>query len=241
MTKQPFAVFDIDGTLIRWQLYHAVVNRLAKEGALGASAQDKLKNAMMAWKRRESTEAFKTYERLLITMYEEALQHIDLTLFDQLVGQVIEEYKDQTYLYTRQLISDLKRKDYLLLIISGSHIELIERIGKYYGFDDWIGTHYERLDSGFTGNVHVPSHAKDKALKQLLGRHRVTMKDSLGVGDTKSDIPMLNMVERPIAFNPDRELFAAAKEKGWKIVIERKNVIYELEPKDGTYHLLHSN
>ncbi len=29
--SQPFAVFDIDGTIIRWQLYHALADELAKE------------------------------------------------------------------------------------------------------------------------------------------------------------------------------------------------------------------
>ena len=33
MTKgRPFAVFDIDGTLIRWQLYHSIADTLARLG-----------------------------------------------------------------------------------------------------------------------------------------------------------------------------------------------------------------
>ncbi len=39
---------------------------------------------------------------------------------------------------------------------------------------------------------------------------------------------MLEFVENPIAFNPEDTLFEKAKEQGWKIVIERKNVTYEL-------------
>ena len=31
-----FAVFDIDGTLIRWQLYHAIADELAKSGHIDA-------------------------------------------------------------------------------------------------------------------------------------------------------------------------------------------------------------
>jgi phosphoserine phosphatase len=39
---------------------------------------------------------------------------------------------------------------------------------------------------------------------------------------------MLELVERPIAFNPNKKLCAHAKKKGWEIVVERKDVIYKL-------------
>lgn len=232
-----FAVFDIDGTLIRWQLYHVVVNRLAKNGALGEDIASKLRQALMVWKRRESSEAYKAYERLLVTSYEQALLNIDAEVFDQLVLDIVDEYKDQTYAYTRNLVHDLKEKGYKLFIISGSHTEMIEQIGKYYGFDDWLGTEYERNGNRFTGKVQTASLDKRKSLETLLDRNDVTMKGSIAIGDTKSDIPMLAAVEQPIAFNPDKFLLAEARAQNWKIVVERKNVIYELESKNGTYIL----
>jgi phosphoserine phosphatase len=36
------------------------------------------------------------------------------------------------------------------------------------------------------------------------------------------------MCLHPIAFNPNKELFDHAREHGWNIVVERKNVVYEL-------------
>jgi hypothetical protein len=53
----------------------------------------------------------------------------------------------------------------------------------------------------------------------------------------KGDIELLEMVQNPIAFNPNTDLFEYAKSKNWKIVIERKNVIFELEKQDGKYIL----
>ena len=60
---------------------------------------------------------------------------------------------------------------------------------------------------------------------------------SVGVGDSESDIPMLSTVERPIAFNPTRNLYEHAVEHAWPVVVERKNMIYKLEPHDGVYRL----
>ena len=48
---------------------------------------------------------------------------------------------------------------------------------------------------------------------------------------------MLEIVDNPIAFNPDKEFFQVVKDHGWKIVVERKNMVYELAPSDGRYIL----
>lgn len=232
-----FAVFDIDGTLIRWQLYHTVVNRLAKSGTLGLQAQIELKEAMMKWKKRDNSDAFKAYEHRLVKHYEQSLRDIDTQLFDKIVEDVFNEYKDQTYTYTRNLLNKLKNEDYKLFIISGSQTELIEKIAKYYGFDDYISSHYERSHTGFTGKIDVSVLNKSESLKTLINRNNVTISGSYGIGDTKSDIGFLQKVENPIAFNPDTFLFNESKKNKWPIVVERKNVIYELKPMDKQYVL----
>jgi phosphoserine phosphatase len=52
---------------------------------------------------------------------------------------------------------------------------------------------------------------------------------------------MLDLAEQPIAFNPEVALFKIAQQKGWKVVVERKNIFYELEGKDGKYQLVKTN
>lgn len=234
---KPFAVFDIDGTLIRWQLYHAVVDKLATYGALGPDAKQRLREARMVWKRREHPESFKEYEHALVEIYESAIQNIGTKDFDAMVREVIEEYKDQTYVYTRKLLQDLKQKDYTLFIISGSHLELIEQIGQHYRFNDWIATTYERKGDSFSGKSFLAVADKKKCLEELVSKHGASYTNSLAIGDSGSDIAMLELVEQPIAFNPDRTLLEHAKQAGWPIVVERKNVVYNLEPSNGHYIL----
>jgi phosphoserine phosphatase len=78
---------------------------------------------------------------------------------------------------------------------------------------------------------------KDKALKQMVEKHHLSWPDSVAIGDSATDIKMLELVENPIAFNPESRLFKVAKSRGWPIVVERKNVIYELEKSTNGYHL----
>ncbi len=197
-----FAAFDIDGTLIRWQLYHAVVDELA-----------------------------------LIGVFEASFDKLKASDFDAATKAVFDEYKHQTYVYTRDLIKLLKGKGYTLLAISGSQTELVKHIADAYGFDDYIGSVYQRDGDHFSGQKTVASHNKKEVLEHLVEKHQLSFTDSWAVGDSASDASMLAMVTNPVAFNPDQTLYKEAKQQGWKIVLERKNVIYELEEHHGNYLL----
>ncbi|MDO8591434.1 MAG: HAD family phosphatase [bacterium] len=236
-----FAVFDIDGTLIRWQLYHAIADELAKNGHIDAQTHQKIKDARMVWKKRTHEEAFGTYQTELVIAYEKLLLDLSVKSFNEAVQAVFDEYKDQVYVYTRELIKKLKKDGYLLFAISGSQMEIVSKIAKYYGFDDWVGTVYAHEKDKFTGAVTIHLGGKHLILQELIEKHSASSKGSIAVGDGASDISMLEMVEKPIAFNPEKKLFDYAKNKGWKIVVERKNMVYELKKKDGKYLLAETN
>ncbi len=236
--RRKFAAFDIDGTLIRWQLYHAVADELARRGHFGAIEYQAVKDARMTWKKRESEDSFKHYEHALVNLVDQAIIGLEAAEVESACKSVIHEYKDQVYRYTRDLIRDLKAKDFLLFAISASQSEIVGLIARHYGFDDFAGSQYEIQNGRYTGRKDVlKSERKPEVLKHLVKKHEATLAGSVAVGDSESDIPMLEAVEQPIAFNPTKLLFGHAREHAWKIVVERKNVIYELEPGDGTYLL----
>lgn len=232
-----FAVFDLDGTLLRWQMFHAVVNNLAKSGLLGKTAYQDIKDARRQWKIRAHPQAFTNYEQFLLRSYLAAVKSLSAESFDKCVDSTIQEYKDQAYVFTRDLLKELKDEGYLLFAISGSHSEIVDNVARHYGFDDWVGSTYERKGRGFTGKSNTTFKNKDIFLARLVEKHQATFKDSIAVGDSLGDISMLKAVENAIAFNPSPELFSEAKKYGWPIVIERKSVIYRLEPKGGNYLL----
>lgn len=233
-----FAVFDIDGTLIRWQLYHAVVNELAKSGAISPSQASMIKEMRMRWKSRESEDAFHEYENYLVSVFEESLSRMNIKTVDNVINRVADIYKSQVYVYTRNLIQKLKSDGYYIIAISGSHEEIVSHIAKNYGFDIWVGSKFERKGDNFTGKNFIASKNKKQILERIVKENRFSYEDSYAVGDTASDAPMLEMVNNPIAFNPNRELLEIAKSRGWKIVIERKNVCYELtQQSNGEYKL----
>jgi HAD superfamily hydrolase (TIGR01490 family) len=238
---RPFAVFDIDGTLIRWQLYHSIADTLARLGHIEPKLYQQIKDARMVWKRRAKDTSFADYERQVIQVYDDTVKKLTKPQFEAAAQAVFEEYKDQTYTYTRRLIADLKQKNYLLFAISGSQTEIVTKIANYYGFDDCRGSAYEYKGGRYTGVKDVASFNKDIVLKELVEKHNAVYADSVGVGDSHSDISMLELVDLPIAFNPEKRFFKHSYEQGWKIVVERKNMIYELEKHNGKYQLAAPN
>lgn len=236
-SSRRFAVFDIDGTVIRWQLYHAIADELVKLGFVEPQAYASTKDARMAWKKRQEGASFKSYEDELVRVYQQVLLGLTTDQFEQAADTVFSEYQDQVYTYTRDLIAYRKSKGYLLFAISGSQSEIVEKIAGRYGFDDFLASDYKREGNKFTGEVTHYLGRKDQAIKELVKKHAATWAGSIAVGDSMSDKAMLEIVENPIAFNPEQALFDHAKQQGWKIVVERKNVVYELEENDGTYLL----
>jgi len=231
-------VFDIDGTLIRWQLYHSMVDHLAKRGLLGKDSSDLIKQERMRWKRREHERSFDEYESFLVDQYRAHIKGLNYQEYLKAARVVTREYIEQCYTYTRDLVKSLKARDYTLLIISGSPEEMIRPLAKHYGFDHFVAAKFA-VDSKkrFTGEIHTPVHDKKSAIEKLVDENGLSYKDSYAIGDTENDLPILKMVEHPIAFNPTKKLFQIAKSKGWKIVVERKNVVYQLSPKNNYYQL----
>jgi HAD superfamily hydrolase (TIGR01490 family) len=238
---KPYAVFDLDGTLIRWQLFHVIVDRLGKTGRIDKKTYQDILDSRMAWKRREEIDGFDRYQIKLIEAYNSIVTNLSQLELEDLANRAFEEHKDQSYVYTRNLMKDLKSKGYMLFAISGSFSEVVQLIAKHYGFDDSAGTMHAKSKGKFTGGIDVVQYErKVDMLDQLKKKYKLTDEGSVAVGDSMGDYAILKHVQNPIVFNPARELFIKAQDHGWKIVVERKNVIYEMT-KQGNDYIVRAN
>ena len=229
MTQRPVAVFDIDGTVFRSSLVLELVERLIEHELFPKEAREEFAEERIKWLDRKGD-----YEKYIGKVVKVFGDHIKGILFEEVAnvaGEVIEEKKDRVYRYTRDLITDLKKKGYFLLAVSHSPKFIVDGFGYEAGFDKVYGTFYATGASGrFTGIIEDEDIIKNKAavLQRAVRKEGLTLEKSVGVGDTESDIPMLERVETPIAFNPNQALYQHAKRRGWKVVVERKDVIYKL-------------
>lgn len=236
-----FAAFDIDGTLFRSGLSREVIYELVRMGAVPEHVLKNVADKETAWKKRTHGSAFAEFDQAMIDGFDEQLPRLKIAYFDLAAEQVIAAHKDNVYVYTRNLVRTLKEQDYFLIAVSGSQQEIVGPFAEHYGFDTWVGKRFERGGEYFTGHARKTHDKKGKHLQKLIDKHDLTLAGSIAVGDSGGDIEMLSMVEQPIAFNPESNLFEQARAKGWKIVLERKNMIYELEQKGAAYELHAAN
>jgi len=231
-----FAVFDIDGTLYRWQLFHELVQELTFAGAFDETVFHEINDRWNKW--RGGAMSFDEYESYIVTVLMAELPKLSVELFDATCQKVVAQSRHKTYHYPRQLIADLKAQGYFLIALSGSQQELVDGFAAHYGFDVALGALYERQESRFTGKVIRPILGRKKELlSEIIVTHDLTTTGSIGVGDSEGDIGMLSLVESPTAFNPSSGLFEHAKASGWPIIIERKNIAYRMEHQDNAFVL----
>jgi HAD superfamily hydrolase (TIGR01490 family) len=235
--ERKFAAFDIDGTISRSALFFQVVDELINSGSLALDFRVKLDEKYDQYRKRSHINAFKDYSQLSVDILLENLHKIPVEAYRAAVNKVVPKNADYIYVYTRDLIEKLKQQGYFMIALSGSEMYSVQKFTEKFGFDIAVGEYYHEKDGYFTGEIDQVIHKKDTFLKRFIVEHGLTLEGSYAVGDSSGDIGMLQLVENPIAFNPEDTLFEEAKHNNWKIVIERKNVIYELERADGLYIL----
>ncbi len=227
--KRKVAFFDVDGTIFRSSLLIELVYALMKQGLFPKTAERIFINEKRDWNNRQGS-----YEDYIMAVVKTFMKHIRGVPYKDFmnVGEKLVGFeKDKNYNYTKELILKLKKKGYFIVAISQSPKGILDKFCKNLNFDKVYGRMYELgPDDEFTGQVMDEHLIENKAniIKRVIEKENLTLKDSYACGDTEGDISMLEMVDRPICFNPNQKLFRYAKINKWPVVVERKDVIYEI-------------
>jgi HAD superfamily hydrolase (TIGR01490 family) len=229
MEKKKIAIFDIDGTIFRKNLGFELIDELAWLKVFKREIRKTLIKLYTRWLDHEGT--YEEYRLALVDLYEKNLKGCHKEDILRASQVVVPFYKNRTYIFANQLIEKLRKEKYHIIAISGSPIEIVEEYNKYLKFDAVFGSVYEIDKNGcYTGKtIFEPTVHKGHVAKQYIAENNLTLKDSYGLGDTESDAKFLSIVDNPIAFNPNSNLRAIAQKEGWRIVVEKKDVIYEIK------------
>ena len=222
------AIFDIDGTIFRSSLLIELVEVLIEEGSFPVSARSEYEKEHKRWLDRKGD-----YESYIMAVIHVFVKHLKGVHYDEFLKAskiVVDRYRHRTYLFTEDLIKALKKDGYYLLAISQSPKGILDLFCKEIGFDKVYGRIYETDEEmRFTGKIIDEEiiSKKSNIVRRAVEKQGLTLEHSVGVGDTEGDISLLELVERPICFNPNAHLYKYAIEKGWQIFVERKDVIYD--------------
>ncbi len=224
---QKVAFFDIDGTVFRSSLLVELVDAFIEAGVFPKESRNLYEEGHVAWTNREGS--YDLYIDGVVTAFMTHIQGVHYSKLAEIGKEVVEKQSKHVYRYTRDLIGDLKSKDYYIVAISQSPKTVLDEFCKAYGFDKVYGRMYEIGPRDcFTGKVLEEEliHNKATIVKRVMEKNVFTRGGSIGVGDTDGDISLLSSVETPICFNPNMKLYEYAKEHHWPTVVERKDVVY---------------
>lgn len=212
----PAAFFDLDRTLMAGSsgLHFARAayrTGMVSRWQMAGWAVDHLRYRLRGSTDDETRELMEEAEELLRGVSERQLKRLvpDMLagILPRIYPQMLEEVRDH---------QDAGRPTF---IVSAAGDGIVRLLAAVLDMDGGIGTRYEldaegnytgRLDGGLTyGSGKVPP------MRRYAAEHGLDLDASWAYSDSASDLPMLELVGNPVAVNPDAELAAIARERGW--------------------------
>ncbi len=139
----------------------------------------------------------------------------------QIVGEVLEEViAPFVYNEAHLLIREHRAAGRLVCIVSSSPAEVVGPVANALGIDRFIATTAETEEGTYTGRLSFWAYGANKAaaVKQLAVESGVELAASYAYSDSFTDLPLLELVGRPAAVNPDRALRRTAVTRGWDVL-----------------------
>lgn len=220
------AVFDLDGTLVREQLIILLFREFGRLGVFGPRTMEAFDEMFNDHRYRRIT--FHEFDEGLVALFNRSIVGRTKDEMRSAATMIARRHKDWLYTFSRELLATL-RETHECITITGAVHEVVEEMARFWGFEHWYASRLELIDGEYTGNaISLPVHDKKRALDGHVRdrKGKASTRGSVAIGDTTSDLPMLETVEHPIAFNPSAELADLAERRGWPIVTERKSNVY---------------
>jgi len=120
----------------------------------------------------------------------------------------------------KTLIDQHKTAGDTLLVITATNRFVTERIVETLGITNLIATEPEILNDEFTGKVSgTPSFKEGKVtrLEEWLKDHPHDLSGSYFYSDSHNDIPLMELVEHPVAIDPDDKLREYCEQYQWRV------------------------
>lgn len=118
-------------------------------------------------------------------------------------------------------INNHKEKGDTVLVITASNTFITKPIIEMYGIDHLLATEPEFISGRFTGKVSgIPCFQSGKIdnLMPWLEKNNESLIGSYFYSDSHNDLPLLELVDNPIAVNSDEILSSAAHKNGWPVL-----------------------
>ncbi len=211
------AIFDLDNTLLSGDSDHAWGLFLAELNVVDANHH-----------RREQQRYYADYVAGKLDIHEflrfqlQALKDNDPADLRQWRERFVsEKIVPMISQHAYDLVRRHRAQGHTLMIITATNRFITQPIAHKFDVDVLIATEPEMVNGRFTGEVQgVPCFQDGKVtlLHTWLTEHGGDLNGSWCYTDSHNDLSLMQVVDHPVAVNPDHVLTAEAKYRGWPIL-----------------------
>lgn len=211
------AIFDLDNTLLNGDSDYLWGQFLSQQGLVDSAFYEK-----------ENQRFYDEYVAGTLDIFEflefslAPLSQIEMPKLAQLHGQFMDEcIRPAITTKSRALIQKHIDKKDTLLIITATNLFITAPIADELNIPNILATEPEMVNKRYTGKVFgTPCFREGKVerLTEWLKETGANLANSCFYSDSHNDLPLLEMVTKPIAVDPDDTLRSHAKMKGWDIM-----------------------
>jgi HAD superfamily hydrolase (TIGR01490 family) len=213
------AFFDVDNTMMMGaSIFHFAKGLAARKFFTGRDL------AAFAWQQVKFRIGGKESREGMVAAREAALAFVAGKRVDEIVslGEEIydEEMAERIWSGTRALAQMHLDAGQRVWLVTATPVELASIIARRLGLTGALGTVAELRDGVYTGRlVGEPLHgpAKAEAVRALAAREGLELDRCTAYSDSVNDMPMLSVVGRAVAVNPDSALKLEARSHGWEV------------------------
>jgi phosphoserine phosphatase len=181
---QRLVVMDVDSTLIQGEVIEMIATYAGCEDEVAAVTESAMRGDL------DFAESLVSRVALLEGVEESVLDEV---------------YDSLTYAPgARTMIRTLKRLGYRFALVSGGFTRIIEKIAAELDIDYFAANELEVVDGRLTGRIRgdiVDRAGKAEALRRFAEQSRISVKNTVAIGDGANDLDMLAAAGLGIAFN----------------------------------------
>ncbi len=211
------ALFDLDNTLLAGDSDYAWGQFLVTRGIVDGAAYEAANERFYDLYKQGKLDIHE-FARFAFTPLKE-------NDFEQLLAwrsEFVEEMIRPMMLEKGQRAIDQHReRGDTIIIITATNSFVTAPIAAAFGVKYLIATVPAMREGHFTGEIEgTPCFQEGKVarLRQWLERHDATLDDSTCYSDSHNDLPLLELVDHPVAVDPDDTLAATAHARNWPII-----------------------
>ena len=120
-----------------------------------------------------------------------------------------------------RIIKKLQDEKEKIIFATSSFDYSVAPVAEYFGIKDVIASAFEFSDGTCTGYIEgrqaFGDSKRDKVM-EYAKTNNIDLKDCIFYSDSHHDIPLLEVVGKPIVVNPDRKLRIRAHKENWEIL-----------------------